>query len=224
MLRMVVTLDVSRLSGWLNDDAPCRVERRAYDAGRGAGRDARGRGVGGGASGMHWGPEGLTQGWGPRARAERTENMPYMVVTLDVSKVSGWLNADAYCRVERRAYDAGRGAGRDARGRGAEGGRKWHALGPRGPDSRLGAQGMRGAHREHAVHGCDAGRVEAQRLVEGPRVLPSRKEGMRCRARCGPERKAWGGGDVSGVHGEGPTQGWGPGHARSAPRTCCSWL
>ena len=24
--------------------------------------------------------------------------MPYMVVTLEVSKLSGWLNADAYCR------------------------------------------------------------------------------------------------------------------------------
>ena len=30
--------------------------------------------------------------------------MPYMVVTLEVSKLSGWLNADAYCQVERRAY------------------------------------------------------------------------------------------------------------------------
>ena len=29
------------------------------------------------------------------ARAERTENMLYMSVTLDVSKLSGWLNADA---------------------------------------------------------------------------------------------------------------------------------
>ena len=24
--------------------------------------------------------------------------MPYMVVTLEVSKLSGWSNADAYCR------------------------------------------------------------------------------------------------------------------------------
>ena len=29
---------------------------------------------------------------GARARAERTSNMPTMVVTLDVSKLSGWLN------------------------------------------------------------------------------------------------------------------------------------
>ena len=43
---------------------------------------------------------------GTRARAERTANMDCMVVTLDVSKLSGWLNADADCRVERRACDA----------------------------------------------------------------------------------------------------------------------
>ena len=40
---------------------------------------------------------------GGRARAERTENMPYMVMTLDVLRLSGWLNADAYCRVETEA-------------------------------------------------------------------------------------------------------------------------
>ena len=37
------------------------------------------------------------------ARAERTENMPPMSVTLDVSRLSGWLNADTSCRVEREA-------------------------------------------------------------------------------------------------------------------------
>ena len=41
----------------------------------------------------------------------------------------------------------------------------------------VGAQEVGGAHVEHAVHGCDAGRVEAQRLVERRRFLPSRKEG-----------------------------------------------
>ena len=44
-----------------------------------------------------------------RARAERTRNIWYMLVTLDVSKLSGWLNAVAHCRVERRACDVGRG-------------------------------------------------------------------------------------------------------------------
>eukprot|EP00964_Phaeocystis_antarctica_P120474 scaffold84224_cov57-Phaeocystis_antarctica.AAC.2 len=46
--------------------------------------------------------------------------MDCMFVTLDVSKLSGWLNALACCRdVERRAYDAGRGAGRQVGGRDA---------------------------------------------------------------------------------------------------------
>ena len=40
-----------------------------------------------------------------RARAERTENIDCMVVTLDVSKLSGWLNADAYCRVRGEAWE-----------------------------------------------------------------------------------------------------------------------
>ena len=51
---------------------------------------------------------------GARARAERTLNMLSMVVTLDVSKLSDWLNADASCRVEWRACDAGRGAAQEA--------------------------------------------------------------------------------------------------------------
>ena len=38
-----------------------------------------------------------------RARAERTENMDPMYVTLDVSKLSGWLNAYAICRARREA-------------------------------------------------------------------------------------------------------------------------
>ena len=50
---------------------------------------------------------------GGRARAERTVNMLDMLVTLDVSKLSGWLNAVADCRVERRAYDAGSAKARE---------------------------------------------------------------------------------------------------------------
>eukprot|EP00964_Phaeocystis_antarctica_P005627 scaffold3067_cov67-Phaeocystis_antarctica.AAC.2 len=41
-----------------------------------------------------------------------------MRVTLEVSKLSGWLNADARCRVERRACGAGRRASREAGGGG----------------------------------------------------------------------------------------------------------
>ena len=42
-----------------------------------------------------------------RARAERTLNMSCMSVTLDVSRLSGWLNADARCRVERGSTGGG---------------------------------------------------------------------------------------------------------------------
>ena len=33
MMPMSVTLEVSKLSGWLKEDAPCRVKKRAYQAG-----------------------------------------------------------------------------------------------------------------------------------------------------------------------------------------------
>ena len=52
----------------------------------------------GSARGVH--EVGPTQGCGGRARAERTWNMLPMSVTLDVSKLSAWLNADA-ARAER---------------------------------------------------------------------------------------------------------------------------
>eukprot|EP00964_Phaeocystis_antarctica_P058052 scaffold34414_cov60-Phaeocystis_antarctica.AAC.7 len=85
----------------------------------GVGREARGRGVAATQAACTGG--GLDSRLGGRARAERTANMPNMVVTLDVSKLSGWLNAYACCRVERRAYDAGRGArARRREGRGVE--------------------------------------------------------------------------------------------------------
>ena len=72
------------------------------------------RALGGGdASGMCTGRARL-KAVGARARAERTPNIQLMSVTLDVSKLSGWLNALAYCRVERRACDVGRGAAREA--------------------------------------------------------------------------------------------------------------
>jgi hypothetical protein len=97
----------------------CRKSKggRVYNGGRGAGREAGGP-VGSGAAqaGMHG--EGPTQGLGARARAKRTSNMLTMSVILDMSKLSGWLKACAFCRVEGRACDAGRGAGREAGGRG----------------------------------------------------------------------------------------------------------
>ena len=81
------------------------------------------------------------------------------------------------------------------------------------PSSRLGGQGTRGAHVEHVARGCDLGRVEAQRLVERRRVLPSRREGIIRDARRGAVWEAGRCGVVAAqaaVHGEGPTQeAWG---------------
>ena len=86
-------------------ELPCRVKRREH-----AMRGVRGRGVV--ASGVRG--EGLTQAGEVRARAERTSNMRCVFVTRDMSKLSGWLNALAYCRVETRACDARQGAGWEA--------------------------------------------------------------------------------------------------------------
>ena len=94
---IAVTLDVSRLSGWLKADAPCRVKKEAEQAGRHAG----GRGWGRRRRREQRAGKAPTVQAEGRARAERTENMEPIVVTLDVSKLSGWLNADAFCREKR---------------------------------------------------------------------------------------------------------------------------
>ena len=112
---------------------------------------------------------------------------------LEVSKLSGWLNAFASC------YEAERGA--PARRRKGHGAGAVQAACTRMARQKAGAEGTGGAHKEHGVHVRDLGRVEAQRLVERRRVLPSRKEGMRCGVKCGPGERAWGGGGASGMHG-----------------------
>ena len=133
--------------------------------------------------------------------------MLFMVVTLDVSKLSGWLNAKAYCRVERRAWRMRCGA------RYSPGGVRamWVAETQSACTgrARLKVVGTRGAHPEHEAHVRDLGRVEAERLVEHIRDLPSRKAGMRRVKRCTAWGGVRGGGDANGMHGEGPTQGWG---------------
>ena len=110
-----------------------------------------------------------------------------MSVTLDVSKFSGWLNADANCRESKgghavRGEPYGPGGGRVAGDRGG----KQRA----GGRARLQIRGRawRGAHPEHAEHACDAGGVEAQRLVERYIVLPrveTKAYTMRSEARAG---------------------------------------
>jgi len=101
--------------------------------------------------GMH-GEKALLKAWGPRARAERTSNMAYMVVTLEVSKLSGWLKADAACRVEGEGMRCGGGevgAGRREGLCGVVAARQAACTG-KGPDSRLGRQG----HAQSARRTC----------------------------------------------------------------------
>ena len=106
-------------------------------------------------------------------------------------------------------------------GGGREGTRRQRRHARSEPDSRLGGQGhARRAHEEHVAHGRDAGGVKAQRLVEGRRVLPTRREGMRCgggEVRAGRREGLWcGGGTTSGTYGNGPTQGLGAKGTRGA--------
>ena len=73
---MVVTLDVPKLSGWLNANAPCRVERAACgEEGRHAG-PGDGRGVGpAAAQEMRAGRDQTAEVVLAGARAERTKNI-----------------------------------------------------------------------------------------------------------------------------------------------------
>ena len=74
-------------------NADCRVEKRAHDAGTGADWEAS---------------ADMGQGRGE----ERTENIPIMPVTLEVMKLSGWLNADAPCRESKAGEVCGSGGSR----------------------------------------------------------------------------------------------------------------
>ena len=94
--------------------------------------------------------------------------------------------------------------GRDAGGRGATAAHERHAR-REGPTVKAGGgRAWCGAHVEHVDHGCDAGRVEVERLVERRRVLPSGKEGRAMRSevwagrREGVRRRQ----RMSGMHGE----------------------
>ena len=86
---MSLTLDVSKFSGWLNALAPCRVTRPRLACGTNA---ERARWEGGSRWRCKQGARKSQLDIGGEARAERTQNMLTMVVTLDVSKLSGWLN------------------------------------------------------------------------------------------------------------------------------------
>ena len=106
---MSVTLDVSRLSGWLNADAIYRESKGGYVLGTTCG-------LGGGrrrATAVHAACRGgLDCRLGAEHGEERTWNICCMLVTLEVSKLSGWLNADADCRESKGGHAVrGEGAG-----------------------------------------------------------------------------------------------------------------
>ena len=93
---MLVTLDVSKLSGWLNADAYCRVKKKHSNRGdMRAGRACKRR------RRMQRAGKAPAVEAEVRARAERTANMYPISVTLDVTRLNGWLNAVAVCRVKR---------------------------------------------------------------------------------------------------------------------------
>ena len=105
---------------------------------------------------------------------ERTWNMLSMVATLEVPKLSGWLNDDASCRESTGGHSVW---GEVCPGR-------WEVAGDHGARSvqgraRLQIRGRAwgGAHVEHVVHVRDFGGVEAQRLVERRRALPRVERG-----------------------------------------------
>ena len=66
-------------------------------------RPRGGKGVGRPRRMQRAGEEGPNEDRRGDSCAERTRNMLSMDVTLDVSKLSGWLNAAADCRVAKSA-------------------------------------------------------------------------------------------------------------------------
>ena len=115
MLDMVVTWEVLKLSGWLNAFAFCRESKGGHircGAGFGPGGGRRWATVGHAVCGG-----GLDCRLGAGHGEERTVNIWSMFVTLEVSKLSGWLNAFAFCRESKGGHAMrdevrpGRGAG-----------------------------------------------------------------------------------------------------------------
>ena len=106
--------------------------------------------------------------------------MPLMSVTLDVSKLSGWLNADAnghaLCRAHGGAYYAERGVGEEAGGRGPAAAHERHAR-EEGPAVKAG--GALG-HVQSDLRAAESKDGHATR----EEVRPGRREGARWRLVC----------------------------------------
>ena len=95
--------------------------------------------------------------------------MLVMLVTLEVSKLSGWLNADACCRESNGEHTVCgaswcRSGGRRQRATAAYATLKGALAADWGHRALNRARG--GAHGEHVVHVSDSGGFEAKRLVE----------------------------------------------------------
>eukprot|EP00964_Phaeocystis_antarctica_P055510 scaffold32656_cov108-Phaeocystis_antarctica.AAC.1 len=155
-----------------------------------------GVGCGGDASGMCTGKDRLKVVGGQGTRGAHLEHDAHL---YDLGRV------EAERLVERPRGLPSRKAGKRCAARCGPGGREGVGWRRRKRHARGGTEtedwvGTRGAHPEHGVHARDLGRVEAERLVERRRFLPSIKAGMLCGTRCGPGGvKALGGGDASGM-------------------------
>ena len=189
MASMFVTRDVSQLSGWLKALADWRGSQ--------AGHTVRGAGCG---------PQEAERGEQLRcARSMQARGRDYRFGRRGrgAAHVKHGVHVRDAGRVPaKRLVEGRRGLARVAsRAHGARGGlratgggtrraiavRAQHAQ-ARGRDYRFGRRGRGAAHVKHAVHVRDAGRVPAERLVEGRRVLPrvaSRAHGARGGLRAG---------------------------------------
>ena len=168
-----VTLDVSRCSGWLKADAPCRFTTGL--SGQGIPGD---RGYQGLVAGGHGGCAGArsvctedpdwTLGGTAREGAAHVEHIVHVRIPGRVETQRLVERRRLLPRVTpRHMRRATQGGGRREGVWGACGGR-WRCT-QRARRSRL---DIGHAHLEHPAHARDAGRVEAQRLVERRRLLP----------------------------------------------------
>jgi hypothetical protein len=113
-----MTLEVSKLSGRLKASASCRAPRGASDTGKRACAGTKRCGTEGRAHQQRTQCERVWPSSGVGAegdRWKRTRNMPFMYVTLEVSKLSDWLKASALCRVQKGASARQRDDARVAR-------------------------------------------------------------------------------------------------------------
>ena len=174
---------------------------------------------GGGASGMHG--KGLAQGW-------RRAHLKHAVHVRDAGRVEGQRLVKRPRVLPSRKegmYDAGRGVGREGAGCRAAAAAQAVCTGRARLLKAVGSIGTRGADPKHLVHAPDLGHVEAQRLVESHRVLPSRKEGIRCDGEVrAAEAAGRGAGAAQAARGGRACLKPGiAGRARSARRTCLPW-